>query len=342
MSAEPTLEHDTILSCLRVTYGLHLETLTFIPTGTAPAYRTEGRDGRYFLKLVPNTGYGAGMLERVVAEVPLMRALAQYNILTRVPQLVLTLSGADVAFVEDHGLLVYDWIEATNLSNGWSSALLELASLIGRLHASTAQITSSVPRLPVPPEDFGLPFETRLLENLQRLNTLPKDARAGVHALRELLQPYQGELEWVVERAKLLQHAVVAQPRDFVVCHTDAHGGNVMRDGTGELWIIDWETARLAPREHDLWMLHDRLPEILPAYTEALGRDVKLNLDVLEFYFHRRVLEDIDLDINMILFQNTRPEEDAANLEIIKRYKLPSFDRMETDFERLKALLDGI
>jgi spectinomycin phosphotransferase len=342
VSAEPDLERTRILEVLGNEYGLRLDSIAFIPDGTAHAYRTEGMDGRYFVKLLPKAFYGAQMLERVTAEVPLLRALRHNDILTRVPRVLHTRDGADLSRIQDHPVLVYEWLEASNLSSRWTAALPELAPLLGRLHAGTRAITSSVTRLPVAPEDFGFPFETQLLENLHTLDTLPPEARPGVHALRDLLEPHRTALRELLERARFFQRAARARPREQVVCHTDAHGGNVMRDDHGDLWIIDWETARLAPPEHDLWMLHERLPEILPAYTNARGQDVRLDLDVIGFYFCRRVLEDVAVDVNMILHENTRPEQDTSNLEIVERYVLPSLSRLEVDLERLSTALSAI
>jgi thiamine kinase-like enzyme len=37
------------------------------------------------------------------------------------------------------------------------------------------------------------------------------------------------------------------------VCHTDLHGENLMVDDRGNLYILDWETAMIAPPEHDLF-----------------------------------------------------------------------------------------
>lgn len=341
MSAEPALDHAALLRVLGSDYGLELDMVTFLPEGTAPAYRAEGRDGRYFVKVLPGTAYGAELRERVAAEVPLLGALRQLDLLPRVPRPVLTRSGTELSRVEDYSLVVHEWIEGDNLGSGWTGALGELTPLLGRLHAGTGAITAAVPRLPVPPEDFSLPFEEGLRRDLALLRGSLPDARPGVLALRDLLLPSGSVLERLLAQARSFQAAALARPRPFALCHTDAHGGNVMRDPSGELWIIDWETARLAPPEHDLWMLHERLPEILPAYEAAVGRSVDLDPDVLGFYFCRRALEDVALDVTMILHQNTRPEQDEANLTVLERYILPSVARTEGELEALMAALGG-
>lgn len=266
MSAEPPLDHAAILGVLRSAYGLDAETVTFIPEGTAHAYRAEGPGGCLFVKVLPQTPSGRVMAGRVAAEVPLLRALREGGVLTRVPRPVPTLTGADLAEVEGFPLIVFEWIEGTTLGAGWEAALDDLAPLLGRLHGGTAEVMRQVSRLPVPPEDFDLPFESGFLEDLRVLRAVARDARPGVHALADLVLPREDEVQRLLERARSFQRVARARSRPFAVCHTDAHGGNVMREASGRLWIIDWETARLAPPEHDLWMLGARLAEMLPAY----------------------------------------------------------------------------
>jgi Ser/Thr protein kinase RdoA (MazF antagonist) len=330
VSAEPDLERGVLQRGLQTLYGLTLEHITFLGLGTAHAYRAAGSSQRYFVKLVPRGGYGAGMLERVTAEAPLLCALQP--VLQRVPKLLPTLEGADVGEIAGYNVLVYDWIDARNVEDDWVSALPELAPMLGQVHARSAEIVRAVPRLPMPPEDFALPFEAAFVEDLRALDHDPRDS---VRALRDLLQPHRADLERLLARTRGFQRAALEGQYEFVVCHTDAHGGNVMRDANGALWIIDWETARLAPPEHDLWMLGAHLGAVLPQYVRGLGREVRLNADLLGFYACRRVLEDLALDVGMVVHENTRPEDDANNLMVIHRHILPSLQAVHDDVNAL-------
>jgi Ser/Thr protein kinase RdoA (MazF antagonist) len=334
VSVAADLEPAVLLQGLRAAYGLDLERVAFLGAGTAHNYRAESADGRFFVKLVPKGAYGAAMLPRVQSEAPLLRALR--GVLGRVPRVVRTLEGEDLARIAEYPVLVHEWIDGHALGDAWDSALPELAELLGRLHAGTLCITAGLERLPVPPEDFALPFERTLLEDLDSLRALPRAARPALHALKDLLEPHQAALRALLERTRAFHRTALERAPAFVVCHTDAHGGNVMGDSDGALWIIDWETARLAPPEHDLWMLGSRLAAVLPRYEAGLGRAARLEPDVLGFYVCRRVLEDIAMDIGMIARENTRPQEDNNNLEVIQRYILPALHAVDQNLEDLR------
>jgi Ser/Thr protein kinase RdoA (MazF antagonist) len=92
-------------------------------------------------------------------------------------------------------------------------------------------------------------------------------------------------LEGAIERAR-------ARPRTDVICHTDFGGHNALVDhATGAIVaILDWDYARLAPREHDLWAAFDE-PDPR-AYLDAYGRDVDLDCVHLEYALLARALRD--------------------------------------------------
>jgi Ser/Thr protein kinase RdoA (MazF antagonist) len=105
-----------------------------------------------------------------------------------------------------------------------------------------------------------------------------RDRRAEVEAQLD-------RLEGAIEQAR-------ATPRPDVICHTDFGGHNaLMDDATGEVVaILDWDHARLAPREHDLWAAFE---EAEPrAYLDAYGCDADLDGSHLEYALLARALRD--------------------------------------------------
>lgn len=62
---------------------------------------------------------------------------------------------------------------------------------------------------------------------------------------------------------------------------------------------------------------------------------------MLGFYLCRRVLEDLAADVDWVLHENTRGEEDAANLAVVERYILPALARVEEDLDALRRAVGG-
>ncbi|MFC4426095.1 phosphotransferase [Deinococcus navajonensis] len=343
MSTEPLLDPAELLAAVQARYGLDMRRATFLPVGTAPAYRLEGPAECTFAKVMPPTPYGERLTRRVLAEWPLLRALRETGTLCHVPALRPTVTGEALTWAADHRVVLYDWIEGNSLGADGETAGPEVAALLGRLHAGTPRLPGGE-FLPQPPEAFLAPFVEALQRHLEPLWRGGAAARPGVRALGALLEPHRHDIEAMMDRTRRLAQAARAQPSSLVVCHTDAHGGNLMRDPQGQLWLIDWEMARLAPPEHDLWMLHARLPEVLPAYQAAAGKAFPasaggLSLDRLGFYLCARPLEDLAEDVHSIVQEHSRAEQDEHSLEIISRYVLPALLRAQDDLEGLRRAL---
>jgi len=108
---------------------------------------------------------------------------------------------------------------------------------------------------------------------------------------------------WVVDRAEELAawldrfEAVLARARSTavpnVLSHDDLDGANVLLDESGSVVAaLDWDWARLGPREHDLWTVTDHAQP--RRFLDAYGvNDVVLDPTHLEFGLLRRALGDL-------------------------------------------------
>ena len=126
-------------------------------------------------------------------------------------------------------------------------------------------------------------------------------------------------LEEVIARARATEAPVV-------ICHTDFGGHNALIDErTGEVVaILDWDYARLAPREHDLWAaFEERDPDV---YLDAYGRDVELDLVHLEYALLARAVRDTAARLDaerdrdgIDIWGFARWRKLDANLELVRR-----------------------
>ena len=102
----------------------------------------------------------------------------------------------------------------------------------------------------------------------------------------------------------------------MVVCHSNIHGGNLLKSNDGQLYLLDWENAMIAPPEHDL-MFFAGEPGFFESFYPINSHHVtssRINLKLLEFYFYRRALEDLADFILRINSRTGTPERDSEDL----------------------------
>lgn len=148
-------------------------------------------------------------------------------------------------------LIVFHFIEGELVGFGDlpDDVVAKLAGLVGRLHRSTSTLDLVNPLV----EDFRIFFEEALPAGLEALAEPGPGVSAVWRGFQELLLLRRSEIRDYLDRLKELQAIVRARHREMVVCHADLHRGNLLLDSRGNLYILDWEGAMLAPPEQDLF-----------------------------------------------------------------------------------------
>jgi hypothetical protein len=293
------------------------------------SYITEADDGRrFFLKLQPVTGpEWASAPSSPRFYLPLLHQLHVQNLI-RVPSLVLTTDGGFSAVVDGYELVLYDYIDGEVVGFGRlpEPVLARLAEMVGILHRSTQRLRFHHPFS----ETYGLGVEPVLRQALAQLARPQSPASQGVEQLRATIARIRAPLLDHLARFKTLQANAKALDKPQVICHTDLHGGNLMVDQNGDLVLLDWESAMLAPPEHDLFFIageQEFRDVFLPHYESEAG-PIELDPDLFGFYFYRRAFEDVAGFITRILAEEGDPMRDADDLAGIQA-NLEWMDSME-------------
>ena len=181
-----------------------------------------------------------------------------------------TPSGAPFVRVGRFAVTLYPFVVGESFAWGeWRSdshrrAALDLVLAVHRAPARHALMDDFAVLMPPRPVDEG-PYARRVAALL----TMHAGAIARAHTRHS-------ELAARVDRTRM------------VLTHGEPHPGNTMLTPDG--WrLIDWDTAKVAPPERDLW--HVETPEILAVYEEATG--VRVDEDMLEMYRLRWDLADL-------------------------------------------------
>jgi spectinomycin phosphotransferase len=289
---EPDLDHAALAEHLRRGWGLQPRTISFLPVGhdaSAWAYDVHTEPGRrYFVKVRTRPApTAAALVPRLLRERGLDQAVAPLP----------TLDGQPWWPADRLQLGVYPYVDGTTAWQPGLSATQWTAygKFLGGLH-----------RVELPPDVARLvPAETFVCEAVAEAATLAE--RIGVTGLTDRWQrEFAGhwhrrrdEIAELAERTSRLGARARGQGLPVVLCHADIHLGNVIVDGSGGLFVVDWDAPMRAPAEKDLVLVLSGLSGEHAASAEQIARfrrgygPRQVDPVALEYYRCVRRLEDI-------------------------------------------------
>jgi len=246
MREPPALADATIVTALQASFGIRVAALVFLPIGNDAAswaYHVEAAQGpAYFLKVRAG---GAGPMPG--AAVP--RHLHRHGVPNVLAPLA-TSAGAPYVLVDRFTLALYPMLDAgVGAEVGLSPAQWrQLGAALQQIHRVplTPELTRMVGR-----EAFR-PTRRELVADLEALvaTVAPDDPVAW--ELAGFWRARQGVIGALVRQADALGQHLARSSFPQVLCHADLHTWNVLVDADGQLWLVDWDEAVLAPKERDL------------------------------------------------------------------------------------------
>lgn len=153
----------------------------------------------------------------------------------------------------------------------------EVLAMLGRLHAATGRAAIG----DIARSDLGVPMRDAFLAALGELDR-PWDGGPFSEACRELLTERREAVVGLFDRYDALAHRT--RRSGWVVTHGEPHAANTLRALSGELFLIDWDTCMIAPRERDLWQVGPCAHDGWKGYVEAGGT---ADLDEAALDLHR-------------------------------------------------------
>lgn len=320
MLERPDLPDERILACLTDEYGLPVAQIAFLPLGVdrnAAAYRVVAGDGTpYFLKL------RRGVFDETCVALP--KFLSEQGIRPIIAPLA-TGRGQLWASLDAFKVLLYPFLEGhdgceIDLSDGhW----VELGTALKSIHTAAVPqaLVSRIQR-----ETYSPQWREIVRTFLGRVEHDAFDDPVAVK-LALLLKARRGQVLDLVGRAERLAQALQAQPREFIVCHSDIHAGNILIDGTHEFYIVDWDNPILAPKERDLMFVGGgqmgawRTPqEEETLFYRGYGQ-TQIDPIALAYYRYERIVQDIAVFCEQIFLT----DEGGADREQSLRYLAANF-----------------
>jgi spectinomycin phosphotransferase len=184
-----------------------------------------------------------------------------------------------------------DGYEITLTDQHW----IEFGQTFKGIHTATLppQVTARIPR-----ETYSATFRGIVRRfQAQAAETTFDDPVSA--ALAKLLKEKRAIVDTLVRRAERLAEVLAEQAPPFVLCHADIHAGNLLIEPDGELYVVDWDTMILAPKERDLMFVggglfvNHRPPEQEAQLFYRGYGETPVSTVALAYYRYERIVQDI-------------------------------------------------
>lgn len=293
MRDRPDLSEEALAAALRGHYAIDAVSVGFLSGGedaSAWVYRVETGHAspRYFVKVREANGSRdvAAAVSRYLYEGGVRHVVAP----VRSNANSLTVQEGEFSFT------VYPFIEGRT---GVKAGLVErhwwaLGNLVQRLHASflpsdlSEQLATETYR----------PAALDVVRQIDRAVSGRSFVGRVAQEVAAFWTAHRAEILALVERTEELGQLVERLSLPLVLCHADLHTWNVMIDGDGELWLIDWDEVIRAPQERDLMFVVGGIgaglidPHETAWFFEGYG-DTTVDPLALSYYRHAWAVQDI-------------------------------------------------
>ena len=297
MLEKPDFPDDKLKTCLHADYGIDVADVAFLPLGADAAtavYRVAEGAKSYFLKL------RRGAFDEAGVTVP--RFLSDHGVALIITP-VETRDGRLWTHVDNFAATLYPFVEGRNgydvlpLERHW----VELGAALKEMHtiAVPPSLVEAIPR-----ETFS-PFWRNMVRDVQVLVEATVFEEPVAARCAAFVREKRAEIDGLVTRAEALATNLTARPLPFVLCHGDIHAWNLLIGADGALYIVDWDTLILAPKERDLMFVGASLgigdtPAGAALFYQGYGK-TEIDRDALAYYRCERIVEDIAVFCQQLL-----------------------------------------
>ena len=323
MLIKPDLKYEKIITCLRDAYGLTIEKVVFLPLGAdfnTAVYRITTNNGSdYFLKLRSGEFLEASVsVPKYLADLGIKQVISP--LATKTEQLRTSLESFKAIlypYVEGH-----NGVDAKPSDDHW----VQFGAAIKKLHSTDIP---NVLTLGTPREVFSSEWRETVKEFLIRIENEVFEEPVAVK-MAEFLKSKSSEILELVERAEKLAITLQNQPLEYILCHADIHGWNLMIDKEGSLYVVDWDTLIFAPKERDLMFVGAGIWDSgRTAFVEeslfyqGYGQ-TEINQDAICYYRFERIIQDIGDYCEYIFLSDEGGEDRMQCFEHLQPVFLPN------------------
>lgn len=280
-----------IIECLNTNYLIKVSALTLLPVGAdmnASIYKVEANDQRsYFVKLKRD--------HIDDAQIAVMELLQRAGIKQLIAP-IKTIEGKHSYEEGSFTLIVYPFVEG---QDGFSRSLSDEQWIsLGRALRKVHEIDVPLPlQTRIRREDFSPKWREAVRSLYANIETAAIFDDVALEFLK-FLKDNRPLIQQLVARAEELSQKACSKPLEFVLCHSDIHGGNVLLDNKDALYIVDWDDPILAPKERDLMFIGGGVGNVWnkpceeKLFYQGYGQ-IDVDWTLLAYYRYERIIVDI-------------------------------------------------
>ena len=291
MTDKQPLSSQSIIDCLKVNYGIAAVLLTLLPLGAdmnASVYKAETQNSQfYFVKLKRGHRYDMS--------VAILDLLQDAGIEQIIPP-IKTTNGEITQHIGDSTLTVYPFVDGQNgfCRNLTDDQWIALGKILRQVHEFDVPL--SVKDL-IRKENYSDKWRRVVRSLYSHIDGNLNGDEAALN-LQLFMKKHKAVIHHLVNRAEALSQKVQEQSSEFVLCHSDVHGGNVLIDESGSIFIVDWDDPIMAPKERDLMFIGGGVANVWnnrreeEFFYKGYGK-TEINSTILAYYRYERIVEDI-------------------------------------------------
>ena len=308
MLMKPSFTDELIMDCLDKNYNIKVEEIRLLKLGAdmnASIYKVETREQQhFFVKLIRNYNeIGIQVIE-----------LLQHAGIKQIIPPIRTVQQQLTHQVDNLTVIVYPFIEG---QNGFTRALTDQQWM------ALGQTLRKIHEIKVP----------SLLQQQLRQETYSSKWREIVRSLYSHIETesYADEIAFklaafikknrliiqrLVDGGEKLAEIIKTESPEFVLCHADIHGGNVLMESDHAIYIVDWDDPKMAPKERDLMFIGGGVanvwnnPHEEKFFYQGYG-ETAINKKILAYYRHERIVEDMAIYGKSLLLSAAGGEDRA-------------------------------
>ena len=329
MKIQPKINTQKLKQTILKDYGFEIEKIKYIPKGEVGlSFVVQCKENKkHFIKIYPATRLAKISIQNLDFSLRVCYDLYTKCSIKNISYPLLTRAGELKTYFESKPLIILNFIEGKNQDNIKLSnkELVKVSELLASIHKNTSKIELEK----ASKEKFNIGFKDELINGINILEQNKRLNNKYKIKLAKLIIPMKNEILRLLEKTVILSKSIRLKEADFVICHTDPFHLNLIINKNHDVFLIDWDGVKLAPKEHDLWFYLWNNPILfLTSYKNIYG-NLTLDKEALLFYFYYRILEDLTDWVYAILNENVEDKQNKSDLREVEFYCLERIENID-------------